>query len=111
MQGDRVARGANRCKQGDRAIITRCGNRAYEGLIVRVVEPFETAAFDWVVEFLGRPIEGRDLYTRESGTFTHAPVFDWNLTPLPDLECEGLQTDEIPVPVAFQTHEEFPTSI
>ncbi|WP_195904358.1 hypothetical protein [Burkholderia cenocepacia] len=85
-----------RCKPGDRAIISRCGNTAYIGLLVRVISRHQTPDFDWIVEFLGAPVAGHELYTRLPGTFAFAPVFDWNLTRLPGLESEYPQTEADP---------------
>lgn len=73
-----------RCKPGDLAIITRCGEPAYIGLLVLVVAPHETNDFDWNVELLGTSVKGRAIRSGRPGTFRKAAVFDWNLTPLAD---------------------------
>ncbi len=96
MVSDEQQRTGLRCKPGDRAIITRCGNRSYIGLLVRVVARHETPEFDWIVSFLGDPVFGRELYTRRPGLFTHAPVYDWNLTPFSGSVSECQQSEAAP---------------
>ncbi len=110
MPSDNEQRTALRCKPGDRAIISRCGNDSYIGLVVRIVAPHETPDFDWLVKFLGEPVSGHELYTRKPGIFTHAPVYDWNLTPLPDAVNECLYSEAAPHLVGVRTLEEFPPS-
>lgn len=110
MPGANEQRKSLRCKPGDRAIISRCGNKAYVGLLVRIVAPHETPDFDWLVQFLGKPVSGHEIYTRLPGAFTHAPVYDWNLTPLPGLESECLQDEVVPVRVVARRCEASQTS-
>lgn len=80
-----------RCKPGDIAVISRCGNERYIGLLVRVESRCIALEFDWIIEFLGGAVPGHEIGTHAPGNFTHAPVWDWNLMPLGD---ESLLADE-----------------
>lgn len=83
-----------RCKPGDIAIISRCGNKRYIGLLVRVECRCSSLEFDWIVEFLSGAVPGHEIGTNAPGYFTHAPVWDWNLTPLADAETESVEEQE-----------------
>ncbi|HDR9802414.1 TPA: hypothetical protein QDC55_003288 [Burkholderia cenocepacia] len=82
------------CKPGDIAIISRCGNKRYIGLLVRVERHCSALEFDWIVEFLGGAVPGHEIGTNAPGYFTHAPVWDWNLTLLADAETEPVEEQE-----------------
>ncbi|AYQ37634.1 hypothetical protein BLA9940_05941 [Burkholderia aenigmatica] len=83
-----------RCRPGDLAIISRCGNKRYIGLLVRVDRRCTALDFDWIVEFLGGAVPGHEIGTGAPGDFTHAPVWDWNLTPLAEVEPESIEEQE-----------------
>lgn len=78
--------GLFKCKSGDLAVISRCGEPAYLGLLVRVVAPYKNDDFDWNVRLMGAPVTGRAIYSGRIAQFQHAAVFDWNLTPLAAVE-------------------------
>lgn len=75
-----------RCRPGDLAIISRCNNPSRLGLLVQIIGPHKTGEFDWDVNLLGGAVKGRAIRSGRVGTFRRAAVFDWNLSPLPDLE-------------------------
>ncbi|MBJ9675240.1 hypothetical protein [Burkholderia gladioli] len=81
-------------KPGDLAVISRIGNTRYIGAVVRLEERDASGAFDWIVEFLGGPVFGRDMYTRQLGMFSHGPVWEWNLSPLAAAESDLLAEQE-----------------
>lgn len=89
MPSDNEQRTALRCKPGDLAIVTKCVNAHFIGMLVRVIEPHQNPIFDWSVEILGAPAKGRDLRTGKMGAFRRAAVLDWNLMPLADLSCSN----------------------
>lgn len=85
-----------RCKIGDLAIVTKCEARARIGMLVEVVSARPTPDHDWRVRMLGGPVTGRSVYGQRFGDFTHAAVYDWNLTPIRD---EAGFDDEVAVDV------------
>ncbi|EMD9439659.1 hypothetical protein VXE32_003679 [Burkholderia cepacia] len=79
-----------RCKIGDLAIVTQCDARSRIGMLVEVASAQPTPDHDWRVRILGGPVSGRSVCGRRSGDFTHAAVYDWNLTPIrgeAELDC------------------------
>lgn len=71
-----------RCKIGDLAIVTQCDACARIGMLVEVASARPTPDHDWRVRILGGPVRGRSVCGGKFGDFTHAAVYDWNLTPI-----------------------------
>lgn len=86
-----------RCKVGDLAIITKCRVGEHVGLMVEVASARPTPDHDWRVRILGGPVRGCCVYSGEIRDFTHAAVYDWNLTPIRGKSCldDGAISEEL----------------
>lgn len=72
-------------KPGDLAIVFRCGNTRYIGMVVKIIERHENPEFDWNVAFLSGPVYGKGVRTAHRGFYSRAAVCNWNLMPLGEL--------------------------
>lgn len=91
-----------RCEPGDLAIVSRCGNPRFLGMLVRVIGPHESADRDWSVEILGSPTSGSGYRSGRIGTYRTAAVKDWNLTPIPGREHLDQVRHVLELPVDLQ---------
>lgn len=79
-----------KCKVGDLAIVTRLPVAERIGLLVRIVESSPEVEYDWLVEFQGSGVFGRDIRSKLVMPCRFGLFHDWNLTPV----CGGELVDE-----------------
>jgi hypothetical protein len=85
-----------RCKAGDLAIVTKCTETTFIGLLVRVIERDANDGCDWVVEVQGRPIMTRTARSGAMRLCRKVVAYDWNLTPIrSDAETESSEEMEV----------------
>ncbi|MDR8077628.1 hypothetical protein KPA96_18380 [Burkholderia cenocepacia] len=69
-----------KCKVGDLAIVTRLPVAERIGLLVRIVESSPELEYDWLVEFQGSGVLGRDIRSKQVMPCRFGLFHDWNLT-------------------------------
>ncbi|NVE22364.1 hypothetical protein [Burkholderia glumae] len=71
-----------KCKPGDLAIVTKCGQPDRIGLIETVLGAAGDGKHDWLTELQGNGIHALDVHTRTFHMCTESLMYDWNLTPI-----------------------------
>lgn len=71
-----------KCKIGDLAIVTRLPVAERIRLLVRIVESSPELEYDWLVEFQGSGVLGRDIRSKRVMPCRFGLFHDWNLTPI-----------------------------